>query len=246
MLGTPGLRGSDGRVGMMGISFGGGLSIVAAGRPSIRDRVAFVMALRRARRSAADADVTCARASSRTARRAPRTTTASRSSCSAPPITSSPPRRWPRCAPRSSRSWRRPGSTWWTRRPPRRSSRARRRSRRRSTSRHARYMGYVNARDVARLGPVLLPFMAELGGDPALSPARSPLPAAPGLPAPRHGRQRRPRDRVDAAGPRPRQGPPHGPSSCVTPLITHAEVDRASTARAAWSLIDFWARLLDE
>ena len=29
---------------MLGISFGGGLSIVAAGRPSVRDRVAFVMA----------------------------------------------------------------------------------------------------------------------------------------------------------------------------------------------------------
>lgn len=33
----------DGLVGMMGISFAGGLSMVAAGRPSIRDKVAFVM-----------------------------------------------------------------------------------------------------------------------------------------------------------------------------------------------------------
>jgi len=32
----------DGRVGLVGISFAGGLSIVAAGRPAIRDRVAFV------------------------------------------------------------------------------------------------------------------------------------------------------------------------------------------------------------
>jgi dienelactone hydrolase len=32
----------DHRVGMMGISFSGGLSIVAAGRPSLRDRVAYV------------------------------------------------------------------------------------------------------------------------------------------------------------------------------------------------------------
>ena len=40
-------------------------------------------------------------------------------------------------------------------------------------------MGYVNARDVAHLGPVLLPTVSHLGGDPALSPARSPLPAAP-------------------------------------------------------------------
>lgn len=34
---------TDGKIGMLGISFAGGLSIVAAGRESIRDRVAFVM-----------------------------------------------------------------------------------------------------------------------------------------------------------------------------------------------------------
>jgi len=34
---------TDGRIGVLGISFAGGLSIVAAGRDSIRDRVAFVM-----------------------------------------------------------------------------------------------------------------------------------------------------------------------------------------------------------
>ena len=35
--------GSDGKIGMLGISFSGGLSLVAAGRPELRDRVAFVM-----------------------------------------------------------------------------------------------------------------------------------------------------------------------------------------------------------
>ena len=34
---------TDGKIGVLGISFAGGLSIVAAGRDSIRDRVAFVM-----------------------------------------------------------------------------------------------------------------------------------------------------------------------------------------------------------
>src|SRR2546422_327948 len=33
----------DGRIGIVGISFAGGLSTVAAGRPSVRDRVAFVL-----------------------------------------------------------------------------------------------------------------------------------------------------------------------------------------------------------
>jgi dienelactone hydrolase len=35
----------DGHIGMMGISFSGGLSVVAAGRPALRDRVAFVFSL---------------------------------------------------------------------------------------------------------------------------------------------------------------------------------------------------------
>ncbi len=35
----------DGRVGMMGISFSGGLSVVAAGRPGLRDHVAYIFSL---------------------------------------------------------------------------------------------------------------------------------------------------------------------------------------------------------
>ena len=34
----------DGRIGMMGISFAGGLATVAAGRPALREHVAFVFA----------------------------------------------------------------------------------------------------------------------------------------------------------------------------------------------------------
>jgi hypothetical protein len=36
-------RHNGGQIGMLGISFSGGLSIVAAGRPNLRDKVAFVM-----------------------------------------------------------------------------------------------------------------------------------------------------------------------------------------------------------
>jgi predicted esterase len=32
----------------------------------------------------------------------------------------------------------------------------------------------------------------------------------------------------------------------ATPLITHAEVDRTSTASAMWRLVGFWADLLSE
>ena len=36
---------ADGRIGLLGISFAGGLSIIAAGRPSLRDRVGFVFSV---------------------------------------------------------------------------------------------------------------------------------------------------------------------------------------------------------
>ena len=51
----PGERpdGSDGKIGMLGISFSGGLSIVAAGRPELRDKVELRHVVRRPRRSAA-------------------------------------------------------------------------------------------------------------------------------------------------------------------------------------------------
>src|SRR5687767_11325752 len=42
MTGQPDLA-PDGRIGLIGISFAGGLSIVAAGRPAIRDQVAYVV-----------------------------------------------------------------------------------------------------------------------------------------------------------------------------------------------------------
>lgn len=43
-LAAHGPAASDGRIGLVGISFSGGLSIVAAGRPALRDRVAYVLA----------------------------------------------------------------------------------------------------------------------------------------------------------------------------------------------------------
>jgi dienelactone hydrolase len=41
----PGVTAGDGRIGLMGIGFSGGLSVVAAGRPALRNRVAYVFSL---------------------------------------------------------------------------------------------------------------------------------------------------------------------------------------------------------
>jgi hypothetical protein len=45
MLHQSEMVGTDGRIGLVGISFSGGLSIVAAGRPSLRNKLSFVVAL---------------------------------------------------------------------------------------------------------------------------------------------------------------------------------------------------------
>ena len=55
MISRPSTRGPDGRIGMMGISFGGGLSLVAAGRPSIVESRGLRHVVRRSRGSPADA-----------------------------------------------------------------------------------------------------------------------------------------------------------------------------------------------
>jgi dienelactone hydrolase len=100
-------------------------------------------------------------------------------------------------------------------------------------------MTYVNARDVAHLGPILLPHVGTLGGHPALSPDRSPPPAAPVYLL--HGTDDNVipaiESRLLAQDLRQRGTIVH---QLATPLITHAEVDRSATASAAWNLVSFW------
>jgi dienelactone hydrolase len=108
----------------------------------------------------------------------------------------------------------------------------------------ATLMGHVNARDVAALGPRLLPYVRAFAADPALSPARSPPPASPvyllhgagdtvipALEAYRLAQALRPHTRVH---------------HLATPLITHAEMDKQTGPADVWRLVDFWAELLDE
>lgn len=105
-------------------------------------------------------------------------------------------------------------------------------------------MNYVNTRDVASLGPILLPHVSDMGGDDALSPERW-TPAFPVyllhgtddnvIPA---AESRLLAETFRARG--------VDVTQLATPLITHAEVDRSAAVRAAWDLVRFWADLLDE
>jgi dienelactone hydrolase len=234
----------DGRIGLMGISFAGGLSVVAATRSSIRDRVSFVMSF------GGHGDL-------------PRTL---RYLCTGqlPDGSVQPPHDYgvaiillgvadrvvpaPQAEPlrNAIRAFLQASHLDMYDKPTAAAEFARARTMAETLAEPARtLMGYVNDRDVARLGPILLPHTAELGGDPALSPSQAAAPVFPVYLL--HGiddnvipsaESVRLAETLRSRGVRVTQ--------LATPLITHAEVDEAPGARAIWDLVRFWAKLLDE
>jgi hypothetical protein len=108
----------------------------------------------------------------------------------------------------------------------------------------ATLMSYVNDRAVGRLGPLLLPHLAGLGEHPALSPSRSPPPAAPVyllhgsednvIPASETWLLARELERATDV------------RTLVTPLISHAEAIRGAPGLEEWRLVQFWEALLSE
>ena len=244
MMRRPEFTGGDGRIGMLGISFGGGLSIVASARPAIRNGVAFVMAF------GGHADL-------------PRTLTYLCTGIQ-PDGKPFPPHDYGLAivlhgaadgvVPRDQVPALRAAILSFLE-----ASRLDMVDKAKSQAEFERakilaaalpqpsrtFMGYVNARDVARLGPVLLPYVRDLGGDPSLSPALSPAPAAPVYLL--HGTGDNVVPAIEstllAEHLRARGVPVH---VLLTPLITHAQVDRVSTVADIWRLIDFWASVLNE
>jgi dienelactone hydrolase len=106
-------------------------------------------------------------------------------------------------------------------------------------------MTYVNTRDVAKLGAIVLPHTRDMGDDPSLSPAKATAPIFPVYLL--HGSDDNVIPAVESSllAEALRE---HGVDvrQLATPLITHAEVDRSAAARAIWDLVQFWAHLLDE
>ena|SRR5688572_1218319 len=106
----------------------------------------------------------------------------------------------------------------------------------------ATYMGYVNERAVTKLGSALLPFLNQDGvADPALSPQRAPVvPSAPVYLLHGDGDTVIPTSESVIVGDYLRQ---KGADVHVllSGLITHAEVDHSAATSEALKLIDFWA-----
>jgi dienelactone hydrolase len=238
----------DGQIGLVGISFAGGLSIVAAGRPSLRDRTRFVLSfgghgdLPRVLRylctgmePASDAEVAV--------RRPPHdyglavltfgladrlvpsaqlegfqhgVTTFLRASG----LYASDP-------PESERLFKRARELEMTFEEPSRT-----------------LMHLVNERDVEALGARLLPSIGTFGDDPALSPERSTPPRAAVYLL--HGQDDNVVPAVETRLLSSWLEDKTKVRALLTPLITHAEVNRRARLGTYWELISFWRAILED
>ncbi|WP_163997027.1 hypothetical protein [Pyxidicoccus caerfyrddinensis] len=108
----------------------------------------------------------------------------------------------------------------------------------------ATLMKHVNTRNVAALGPLLLPFVKTFAADPALSPERSPPPSTPVFLL--HGEGDTVIPAMEAALLAKALRPHTEVHALATPLISHAEVDGQAGVGDAWRLVGFWSELLDE
>jgi dienelactone hydrolase len=109
--------------------------------------------------------------------------------------------------------------------------------------RAAELLHLVNTRDVARLGPILQPLVEAFTTDPALSPERSAAPRSSVFLI--HGADDNvipaAEARLLAAHLRAQRTPLR---LLVTPLITHAELDRQTSVGDIWNLLTFWGDVI--
>ena len=242
----------EGRVGLIGVSFAGGLSIVAAGRPALRDRLTFVFSL------GGHGDL-------------PRTLrylcTGVEPAAPDDPADAPPRRRQPhdfglavlllrladRLVPGDQVTPLRESILVFLRAShldvidkPRAApvfEQARRMERALGDPARS-LMHLVNTRDVAALGPLLLPLLAEAVFPDSVSPERSPAPAAPVYLL--HGLD----DQVIPAVETRRLARHLAGRTAVTwlltPLISHAQTEGAPAPLDVLRLVAFWAGMMDE
>jgi pimeloyl-ACP methyl ester carboxylesterase len=99
---------------------------------------------------------------------------------------------------------------------------------------------WANERNVAEIGPRLLPLVETLGGDAALSPERSPAPHVPVFIV--HGRDDTVIPSFEAAQLAEylqRQGNTQT-HALLTPLLSHADVQPGVSLSEGWRLVQFW------
>ncbi|MGA9523636.1 MAG: hypothetical protein WBV82_19400, partial [Myxococcaceae bacterium] len=106
------------------------------------------------------------------------------------------------------------------------------------------FMGYVNDRDVASLGSVLLPHVEAFASEASLSPERSPPPHAPAWLL--HGAGDNVVPAIESTLLARHLSERTEVQQLSTPLISHAELDRTATALDVLQLVRFWVGPLEE
>lgn len=235
-------RAPSGRVGVVGVSFSGGLALVAAGRPRLKGRIAAVVAL------GSHADL-------------PRTM---RYLCTGrlPDGTMRPPNDYgaavilvgtvAKLVPEDEVDPLRQtvvaylvaASVTSTDPATAETLFAQVRERGRRLAEPAKTLMFeVSTRDLASLGPRLLPYVDELGSDPALSPDRSPITTAPVFLL--HGAD----DNVIPSTETPLLADflrSHGNThvtSLLTPILTHTALEPHASLADEWALLRFWRQV---
>ena len=237
----------DGKIGMIGISFAGGLSIVAAGRESIRDKVAFILSfgghgdLPRVLRYLATGEAVQAEG-----------------------IATHPPHDYgvavilyaaaDRVVPPSQVEGLRDGIRTFllasqltlVNMDEANATFEKAREMAKTLPEPSRtYLTWVNDRNVKEMGPLLVPHLASQD-DAAASPERAPMvPAAPIYLL--HGDEDTviptAESAVLAGYLRDKGAEVH---VLISHIITHAELDRSAAASETWKLISFWADVLQQ
>ena len=235
---------SDGRIGMMGISFAGGLSIVAAGRPALRDRVDFVLSFGGHGDLPRTLKYLATGIQPDGQRRPPHDYGVAiillGAAAQVVPAEQATPLR------QAILSFLEASRLDMVDKPRAATEFARARQLADGLAEPARtLMSYVNNRDVEHLGPILAPHLAAVDGDPSLSPDRSAPPRATVYLL--HGIDDNVIPAVESAllaqSLRERGVTVH---YLATPLVTHAEVDHKGGASSAFALVRFWSGVLDE
>jgi dienelactone hydrolase len=233
----------DGRVGLLGISFAGGLSVVAAGRPLLRDKVAFTLSLGGHGDIERVLTFLCTGVQSDGQHRKPHDYGVVVILLSVAD----------RVVPPEQVRTLRAGLLTFLRASHYAMHDARRAQETFAEARRlqsempepaATFMRYVNERDVAALGPRLLPHARAFANDSALSPERATAPASPVYLL--HGTDDSVIPAIESEHLARWLAPRTEVHPLLTPLITHAEMDREAGVADVWRLVAFWSALLDE
>lgn len=233
----------DGRVSLFGISFSGGLSIVAAGRPGLKDKVAAILSVGGHGELSRVLAFLCTGVLPGGHSLKPHDygvvvillNVADRL---VPPDQVEPLRAAIRTFLRASHL------TLRDKKQAEETFEEARRMQTRLPAPASELMGYVNARDVAALGPLLLPHVREFAADPSVSPERSPPPSAPVYLL--HGADDTVIPAVEATLLAQALSPHTKVHLLATPLISHAELGRSAGVGDVWRLLSFWSHLIDE